>query len=175
MIPDRRHAQALLTRRGRRTHNQILIEGVRLLEEALSAGVRITRIYHVPIDPGTRRARLLDDAGARGIRLAEVSPDELAALSDTASPQGIVAVADIPQFGPDDVWSRGEGDVLILDNVRDPGNAGTLIRAAEAAGARAVLATPGTVELANPKVVRSSMGRTGESPVRQAGRLDSAA
>ena len=158
MIPDRRHAQALLTRRGRRTHNQFLIEGVRLLEEALSAGVCITRIYHVPIDPGTRRARLLDDAGARGMRLSEVSPDELATLSDTTSPQGIVAVADIPQFGPDDLWSRGEGDVLILDNVRDPGNAGTLIRAAEAAGARAVLATPGTVELANPKVVRSSMG-----------------
>ena len=158
MIPDRKRAQALLTRRGRRAYRQFLVEGVRLVEEVVSAGLHIRRIYHLPAEPDTRRARLLADAHSRGIPLAELTPDELASLSDTASPQGVIAVADIPGSSVDDVWSGGEGDVLILDNVRDPGNVGTLLRTAEAAGARGAIATPGTVELANPKVVRACMG-----------------
>jgi len=158
MIPHRKRAQSLLTRRGRLAHGQFLIEGVRLVEEALAAKLEIDWIYHVAPAPGSRLAALLEVAAARGLHTAEVTPEELDSISDTETPQGVVAMAGIPKWSDADVWSRGTGDLVILDGVRDPGNVGTLLRTAEAAGARGLIATRGTVELANPKVVRSAMG-----------------
>lgn len=165
MIPHRRRVQSLLDKPGRREHHQFLVEGVRLIEELFGTKVRVERLYHVPGPPGTRLAGLLERARERGIPLAEVTPDELLTLSDTQTPQGIVAVADVPRWEEADVWTprsgeegRTAGDVLVLDGVHDPGNLGTLIRTAEAANVRGILVTLGTVEPMNPKVVRSAMG-----------------
>jgi len=158
MIPDRRRAQALLTRKGRKEHSQFLLEGVRLVEEAIDSGNPISRIYHTTPPPGTRLARLLARAEGRGVRLAEITQQELRSISDAETPQGVVAIADIPAWSDDNVWGRNAGDIVLLDNVRDPGNVGTLFRAAEAAGARSIVSLSGTVETTNPKVVRSAMG-----------------
>ena len=75
-------------------------------------------------------------------------------LSDTVNPQGILAVVRKP------VWEEpaGKGKTLLLDGIRDPGNLGTMIRTAEAAGVRGVYMSPDCVDLYNPKVIRSTMG-----------------
>ncbi len=139
MIPYRKQALALKTRRGRQSQGRFLIEGVRLVEEALSAGLAIERVYHTPPPEDGRAAGLLKAAGERGAPLAEVTEEELLTLADTESPQGLVAVAQGPGFSADEVWGGGNGDLLVLDNVRDPGNAGTLMRTAASAGARGVV------------------------------------
>ena len=158
MIPHRKSVQALLTRRGRRQQGKLLVEGVRLIEEALASGAVVERVYFVPCEAGSRAERLLASAADRGTPTWEVSDEELRSISETETPQGVVAVVETPQWTDNQLWTERTGDVVILDQVRDPGNVGTLLRTAEAAGARCVLATRGTVEFTNPKVVRSAMG-----------------
>ena len=91
-----------------------------------------------------------------------VSGQVMAALSDTATPQGVVAVAEAPAIAAEDV----HGDlVLVLAGVRDPGNAGTLLRSAAAAGAAAVAFPEGSVDPFNPKTVRATAGLLFRVPV----------
>ena len=158
MIPHRKNVQALLTRRGRKQQNKYIIEGVRIVEDAVASGAVVERIYHTLPEAESRTEALLAAAGAKNIPLWEVDDKELASISDTETPQGVVAVLPNPGWTNDDLWTKRTGDVLILDQVRDPGNVGTLMRTAEAAGARSLIGTRGTVELTNPKVLRASMG-----------------
>jgi RNA methyltransferase, TrmH family len=158
LIPDRKRVQSLLTRRGRQTHGRIVVEGVRLVEDALRAQVGVDWLYYVPDAAEGRLSKLVDEARDRGIRTVEVTSTELRSVTETETPQGIAVVVVIPEWNWESLADHSSGDILILDGVRDPGNVGTLLRSAEAAGARGVLAVRGTVELANPKVVRASMG-----------------
>lgn len=106
------------------------------------------------------------DAAAAGILLTWTTPAVLSALAETSSPQGVVAVADllvgVPE--PDSLDERldrvmaGSGPVVVLDQVADPGNVGTVIRTADADGAAGVVLTPGSVDIHNGKVVRSTAG-----------------
>ncbi|HEV2123599.1 MAG TPA: RNA methyltransferase [Chloroflexota bacterium] len=159
---------------GRRRHSAFLVEGLRLVESAVASGTPILAL-HAPefgrVD-GRERAlvRRLQEAGAA---LRPVSARVLQHVTDTVNPQGIVAVMPLPSSGKQDgsegaVASRGwastpEDDksaplALILDEVNDPGNAGTLLRSAAAAGVRCLLASRGTVDLFSPKVVRAGAG-----------------
>ena len=158
MIPHRKRAQSLRTRKGRVSSGELLIEGVRLIEDALEADVQVRQLYHLPTEAGSRLDTLVTRASSANTPCAEVTAEELLNLSDTQTPQGVVAIVEQPKWTVEDVEANGVGDVLILDAVRDPGNVGTLLRTAEAAGARGVIATRGTVEMSNPKVVRGSMG-----------------
>lgn len=86
-------------------------------------------------------------------------------LSDTVHPQGVLAVAEMPCWKEDEVLAQRAGKILLLDGIRDPGNLGTMIRTAEAAGVRAVYLSPDCVDLFNPKVIRSTMGSIFRVPV----------
>ncbi|HCJ10345.1 MAG TPA: RNA methyltransferase, partial [Clostridiales bacterium] len=102
--------------------------------------------------------------------LFEVSPQVLAELADTETPQGVVVVADRPSPDPAAVLGGGgpEGPpstVVVLDNLRDPGNVGTVIRSADASGAAVVLYLPGTADPFGPKALRAAMGSTFHLPV----------
>ena len=157
MMPHRKNARSLLTRRGRREHREVLVEGARFVGDALESGAVVTRIYHTATEPGDRVAGLVGRAIELGIEVALVDVDELAEISDTEAPQGVVAVARCPDWQQSALTSE-TGDIVILDAVRDPGNVGAIMRTAAAAGARALIAARGTVELENPKVLRASMG-----------------
>lgn len=146
-------------RRGRERRSLALAEGVRLVEEALAAGVAVRGVAIAPSLEGTDRGRALKDALDRAnVRQVTVSAAELAKLADTEHPQGVVAVIEPPVWSLGDVHPATDRPVLVLDGVQDPGNVGTMLRTALALGAAGVVALPGTAELTNPKVVRAAMG-----------------
>ncbi len=107
-------------------------------------------------------AGLIERAGAT---LWPCTDDVLQAMADTVTPQGVLAVCRIPEPSLDAVLQHGPRLVAVLAHVRDPGNAGTVIRAADAAGADAVVLTDASVDPYNPKCVRSSTGSIFALPV----------
>ncbi|MEO7041475.1 MAG: RNA methyltransferase [Gemmatimonadaceae bacterium] len=158
-------ARDLQRRRARERTGQFLAEGVRCVEELMASPLRLRSVLVSPgINETQRGARLLDlirNASAeRHLQIDEVTDSELASVSDTETPQGILAIADQPErsFGNIDTNIDTRGLVLLLDGVQDPGNVGTILRTAQAFGVSATVALTGTADLWNPKVVRSAMG-----------------
>ena len=149
----------LQRKRGRERRGLTLAEGVRLVEEALAAGIPVRGAATAPALEGTPRGKALKAAlAARGTRLEEMGDGELDQLADTEHPQGIVAIIEPKRWGLHHIDLHRGGAVLVLDGVQDPGNVGTMLRTAHALGAAGVVALKGTAELTNPKVVRGSMG-----------------
>jgi TrmH family RNA methyltransferase len=112
-----------------------------------------------------RQRTLLDAAQAAGLSIRAVSHDVLVAMSDAMAPQGVVAVCRRIDVNLDAVLGQRPRFLVILTNVRDPGNAGTVIRSADAAGADAVLLSDSSVDIYNPKVVRSTVGSLFHLPI----------
>ncbi len=144
----------------------VLVEGVRAVEEALDSEVEVLFAVTSP--------RLTDSHAGTVVeaRLAEheverVDDQELARLSDTESDQGVLLVCREPPWDLN-VVTR-DGRYLLLDGVQDPGNAGTLVRAAVAFGLSAVVCLDGTVDPWSPKPVRASAGMIFRVPVVRAG------
>jgi TrmH family RNA methyltransferase len=149
----------LARRRGRERRGLALAEGVRLVEEAVAAGIPLRGAAVSPALEATTRGRSLkSELSGRGVRLEEVSEAELEALADTEHPQGIVAVIEPRRWRLEDIAVAAGSTVLVLDAVQDPGNVGTMLRTALGLGAVGVVALQGTAELTNPKVLRGSMG-----------------
>jgi RNA methyltransferase, TrmH family len=159
--------RSLADRRRREDRGEFLAEGVRVVEELLASPLDLRILVTSSSLGDTPRGRsLLDLAHARGADVREVDERELHSLSDTEQPQGVLAVAGIPEARPAAISLQGGPVViLVLDAVQDPGNVGTLVRAAEALGARAVVALPGTADVWNPKVVRAAAGSLFRLPV----------
>ena len=146
-------------RRGRERRGLALAEGVRLVEEALGAGLPLRGAAISPALEGTTRGKALKTAlEQRRVRVEAVSDGELEDLADTEHPQGVVAVIEPRRWTLDDIAPAPGSPVLVLDGVQDPGNVGTMLRSALGLGAAGVIALKGTAELTNPKVVRGSMG-----------------
>ena len=97
--------------------------------------------------------------------MTSVSTEVLDAMSDAQTPQGLLAVCRLPAVGLEEVLSARPRVVAVLAHVRDPGNAGTVIRAADAAGADAVVVSEGSVDAYAPKVVRSTAGSLFHLPI----------
>lgn len=159
MITSAQNSQLKLVRALLNKHQERLqqkkfvLEGVRLVEEAFTAGIQPEMVLYSNA-LSERGMRLLGKMRSSGIQADEVAPDLLKSLADTETPQGILALLPIPEF-----QLPGDADFIVLaDQVRDPGNLGTLLRTSLAAGVQAVLLTPGTVDAYSPKVVRSAMG-----------------
>lgn len=138
------------------------MEGVRLVEEALAAGVEVCYLLYSPgLADKPRGAALLRAAADRGVPAYAVSPEALERAADTRTPQGVVGV-----FRPR-AWTLadlGPGLVLVLDGLQDPGNLGTAIRTLEAMGGGGAVVAGG-VDPYNPKVVRGAMGSLFRLPV----------
>jgi RNA methyltransferase, TrmH family len=150
--------RSLQLKKYRDLENRYLLEGVRLLEEALASPVFIHEILVGENELSPRLQQIVQLAQTRSIAIHNVDPHTLASLCDTESPQGIVAVAEKSVI-PEPRWSELDDSLLlILDQLHDPGNLGTILRTAEWFGVQTVVLSQHTVELYNPKVVRSSMG-----------------
>jgi len=156
---ERKYLQKLRQKKYRQQHRQILIEGIRLCEEALTSDWRLKQLYITEDFPAHSDAdRLLGLAGEKHLIPTEIEESEMQQITDTKRSQGIALLADLPEeraFEPDPEWHP---HVLLLDGISDPGNLGTLLRSADWFGVRDCLLGPGSVEWSNPKVVRSTMG-----------------
>jgi TrmH family RNA methyltransferase len=144
----------------RREEGAFVAEGVRLVEEAVMSnwGFRFVLFDQTLSERGQSNVESLR---SRGIECDEVSPDLMKSLSDTESSQGVLAVLQSSQLPIPD----SPNFILIPDQIRDPGNLGTLIRSAAAAGAQAVLLPPETTDAFAPKVVRAGMGAHFRMPI----------
>ncbi|MFM1652013.1 TrmH family RNA methyltransferase [Brevibacillus sp. B_LB10_24] len=157
----------LHSRKGREEQGSFLVEGVHLVEEALRSEKTVTAIIYDSergIDPVVAKAL----AGQNDVRQIAASAAVMAKLSETRTPQGIAAEVMLEPANWDRWWDRQANRdflLLLLDGVQDPGNLGTIIRTAEAAGADAVVIGSGSVDLYNSKVVRATMGSIFRLPV----------
>ena len=144
----------------RREVNAFVVEGVRLVEEAFNAGWKFQ--YALYSDGLSERGgNLLDQLKANNIEVDEVAGDLLQKLSDTESPQGILAVVEFSQLP----ITNNLNFVLVPDLIRDPGNLGTLLRTAAATGVQAILLPPETTDAFAPKVLRAGMGAHFRLPI----------
>jgi TrmH family RNA methyltransferase len=150
--------RSLQLKKYRDLDNRYVVEGIRLLEEALASPVTIQEILISEDEPSPRLQQILQLAGSRSIAIHKIPPRLLASLCDTETPQGVLAVVEKSSI-IQPCWAELEEPLLlILDQLHDPGNLGTILRTAEWFGVQTVLLSQHTVELYNPKVVRSSMG-----------------
>ena len=156
----------LKTKKGRSQQGKFLLEGLRLCGEALNSSWAIESILFTPSFEdkikGNDFSKRLQKSNAKMI---EVRTRDLEKLSDTITAQGIMCVVKIRRNQIEDLWRKNNNFILALDGIRDPGNAGTLIRTADALGVDGVILSGDTVELYNPKVVRSTMGSIFHLPV----------
>jgi TrmH family RNA methyltransferase len=152
-------ARDLKRRKAREKRSLFLAEGIRSVEELLRSKLALEGFIVSPsLAETTRGASLLQEMRTRNVEVLDVSEKDFATAADTESPQGVIAIAYVPQQKADSALKGEKMRVIVLDGVQDPGNAGTILRTAAALGATATLALPGTVDLWNAKVVRSSMG-----------------
>ncbi len=152
-------ARDLRRRKARERQALFVVEGVRAVEELLSSPLQIRGVLTAPqLDGAQRGAELRTNIAARGVPQSTVTEAEFRSAAETESPQGVLAIAEIPQRSLEDCIRAGTLRLLVLDAVQDPGNVGTILRTAAALGATATIALPGTVDLWNAKVVRAAMG-----------------
>jgi RNA methyltransferase, TrmH family len=153
--------RALLGRaKERREAGAFVIEGIRLVEEAVNSNWELQFALYDD-DLNERGINLVKTLADKKIEVEKVGGGLLQSLSETETPQGILAVLNDSRLPIPDLLNF----ILILDQIRDPGNLGTLLRTAAAAGVQAVLLPPGTTDAFAPKVVRSGMGAHFRLPI----------
>jgi TrmH family RNA methyltransferase len=155
-----KQARRLATRAFRRKSGRFLVEGPQAVREALQHRELVVEVYAEP-EVATRHRDLYDLASAAGVAWFEVNRAAVETLSETVTSQGVVAVCSLVTvpFAP-------TGKLIAAGvQVRDPGNVGTLIRTADAAGADAVVLSAESVDPHNPKAVRASVGSIFHVPI----------
>jgi TrmH family RNA methyltransferase len=185
-----KESNQLKQKKYREEAHTFLVEGLRAVEEAVAAG-KVQRLFFTPTEDDRAR-ELLRLAEAAGASLYQTDGKVMSKLSDTKCPQGMVAVAELPDLNLVDWVPAGAGvpnlesapaakkgsttgavqpkanayrPLVVLDRVQDPGNLGTIIRTADAVGAAGLVLLKGTADAFAPKVVRSSMGSLFHLPV----------
>lgn len=153
--------RALLGRaKERREAGAFVAEGVRLVEEAVISNWRFRfALYDETLNE--RGLSQVESLKSRGVDVEEVSPSVMKSISETEAPQGILAVLEQIQLP----IPNSPNFILIPDQIRDPGNLGTLLRSAAASGVQAVLIPPETTDMFAPKVLRSGMGAHFRLPI----------
>lgn len=156
-------ARHLTKRSGRADAGRFLAEGAQAVLEALSWGT-VHELF-VTAEAASRHGDLVAAASAAGVTVSTITDRAAAGLSETVTPQGIVAVCDLVDVPLDRALAGTPRLVAVLVGVSDPGNAGTVIRVADAAGADAVVLAGDTVDPHNGKCVRASTGSLFHLPI----------
>jgi RNA methyltransferase, TrmH family len=140
----------------RRSQQRFLLEGTHLLQEALAAAWPLETVCYTP-SWEQRYSELLEQVDPLVTRIEQVSPEVLQGMATTVQPDGIVATALSRQYQPQAFHCQQLG--LVLETLQDPGNLGTIIRTAAAAGAEGLLLSDDSADLESPKVLRASAGQ----------------
>lgn len=149
----------------RRRTGRILVEGPQGVREAVRFAPDSVLDLYVTEAAHQRYPEIVDEARAAGRWVHQTSDEVLAAMCEADSPQGMAAVCDFAAASLDSVLAASPRCLVLLTHVRDPGNLGTIVRGADAAGAGAVLISESSVDVTAPKVVRSTAGSLFHLPV----------
>lgn len=161
-----RSVRSLSKRSVRERTGRFAVEGPQGVREAVRHATASVRDVYVTPEAAARYADdIVGPARAARLWVHEVTPEVLEAMAGTDAPQGVLAVVDTAAPTLEDVLASGPRLLVLLSHVRDPGNAGTVIRGADAAGADAVLVSDASVDVYAPKVVRSTAGSLFHLPV----------
>lgn len=155
-------AAELKKKKARQEQGLFLAEGLRTVEEAVESK-SVVQVFYTAIEDDRTRA-VLEKAAEKNIPLYCVPENVLKKIADTENPQGVIAVCHIQQIKLESLFATGEM-LLVLDRVGDPGNVGTMLRTADAAGIGGVVLLEGCVDVYAPKTVRSTMGSLFHVPV----------
>lgn len=155
-------AAELKQKKYRQQQGLFLAEGLRTVEEAVAFGA-VQSIFYTAIEDDRTRA-VLEQAAAKQIKLLCVTDNIMKKIADTETPQGIIAVCRIQSHSLEQLLASGRM-LLVLDRIGDPGNLGTMLRTADAAGIGGLVLLQGCVDLYAPKAVRASMGSLFHVPV----------
>lgn len=155
-------AAELKQKKYRQQRGEFLAEGLRTAEEAVAFKAAQQIFYTATEDE--RTLKLLEQAASMQLKLTCVSEAVMKKIADTETPQGIIAVCRMQEQSLEQLLASGKL-LLVLDRVGDPGNIGTMLRTADAAGVGGIILLKGTADIYAPKTVRSSMGSLFHVPV----------
>jgi TrmH family RNA methyltransferase len=162
--PRIRHLRRLIGRRSARTeHGQFTFEGVTLVADAITSSFPLDAVY-LDAETASDHAELVESLPGR-TAVFTVAAGVIERVSDTTTSQGVVALAPRPTSGLESIEHDPDGWVVVLDAVSDPGNAGTIVRTAEAFGARAAVFTGAGADPFGPKTVRAAAGSAFRLPI----------
>ncbi|WP_128803557.1 MULTISPECIES: RNA methyltransferase [unclassified Streptomyces] len=157
-------ARRLAKRNFRGKERLFLVEGPQAVREAAGHGDTLVELF-TTVEAAERYADIIGEARSTGARIHLASEQVVADISTTVTPQGLVGICRFLDTPFAEILAARPRLVAVLAHVRDPGNAGTVLRCADAAGAEAVVLTDASVDLYNPKAVRASVGSLFHLPV----------
>ena len=141
--------------KARKEQNSFVIEGIKMFEESRAEGNLIKAYFS---EEFFNKKHEEDKNYLEGLSYEIVQDSIFKSVSDTNSPQGILAVVETPLYDLSDIISNPKATLLLLEHIQDPGNLGTMVRTAEAAGFTGIILSKDSVDMLNPKVIRSTMG-----------------
>jgi TrmH family RNA methyltransferase len=153
-----KHVVALHRGKGRKEYGQYLIEGRRFVKEAFLRKTKILKLFYCFNPEESDLANLVKQANIMGIPVEEVTDIVLKKMSATQEPQGILAILEKKNADWENIITGKNTILLVINGIQDPGNLGTILRTALAVDVSQIILTEGTVDLYNPKVLRSTMG-----------------
>jgi len=158
-------AAALKRRKERQSSGLFLLEGVRILEEAITKAEIEYMLFTIRLADSRRGDELIKSALARGVPCYQIPENLSQVICTTEHPQGVVGVAKRKFYSLAKITSQAECFLLFADQVQDPGNLGAIIRTASAVGVTGIILSPGTVDPYNEKTIRSTMGAILSIPI----------
>ncbi len=164
-------ARKLAEKKHRQQQGRFMVEGIKLLEMALRAGMPAREVFICREQLADTAGSLLDQLEANCATLVAVTPEVIQSLAERDAAEGIVAIFDLFETALAELHIDKQALVLVLDRLQDPGNLGTLIRTADAVGAAAVVLVEPCVDPFDPKVVRGSMGSLFSVPLVRTGNV----
>ena len=141
----------------RKEKGVFVVEGTKMVAEAPIEWVRNVYISET-YEKGLEHQEFIQNLKKQGIVLETVADNVFKAVSDTQTPQGILAVVAMPSYSMEQLLQKDKTHLLILESIQDPGNLGTMVRTGEGAGVTGIIMNKTTVDLFNPKTIRSTMG-----------------
>lgn len=171
--PRVKRAAALARKKDRREQQRFLVEGPQAVRELLVHQPELASVVFATMGTEPWQHEIDRLASEAEVRIERATDEVLAAMAETVNPQGVIAVAQMPEVSVEQAVA-GSRLVAILHEIRDPGNAGTVLRAADAAGADAVVFAGESIDPFHPKVVRSTTGSLFHLPVAVAATLPDA-
>ncbi|ADL11942.1 TrmH family RNA methyltransferase [Acetohalobium arabaticum] len=157
--------RSLYRKKYRRRNNKFILEGSRIITDALEAKADIDQIFYSAQFLSQQKNKELLAQLREVTEIIEITDSLLNKIADTATPQGIIAIVNQPEFELEDFLIEDNDLFLIIDRIQDPGNLGTILRTADGAGVDGVFLLKGTVDIYNLKTIRATMGSLFRVPV----------